>query len=162
MLKTETKSKAKILGKHIKSFLVGHEFEVVFELTNVVSTVFPGGSFGVLIEWPNGQLVQKNYQIPTLDPGEVHKTSPFNTGVLSRGYALFSFLSWGSNDGKELRFRDSSGKSIFGRPSFHAVLAKEPEEIYEFWGMIIAALSLAFLVGIELIRFLIWLRALLN
>lgn len=162
MLKTESKPKAKILRKHIKSFLVGHEFEVVFELTNVGSTVFPGGNFSVIIEWPNGQIVQTpNYQIPKLGSGNTYKTAPFTTNGLSRGYALFSFSSWGSNDGKDLRFRHPSGRSL-GTLSFHAILAKDPEEIYEFWGMIIAAFSLAFLVGIELIRFLIWLGTLLN
>ena len=163
LLKVESKSKAKILRKHVKSYLVGHEFEVCFELTNVGSTVFPGGNFSVSIEWPNGQTVQEPYQIPTLDPGEV-RMHAFTTGALSRGFALFTFQSSLANDGKPVNFRKPSGELIPSGPprtvySFYSILAKEPEEIYEFWGMIIAAVSLAFLVGIELTRFLIWLSA---
>ena len=161
MLKAESRSKAKIMRKQLKSYMVGHKFEVFFELTNVGSTVFPGGTFSVIIVWPNGQIVQTpKYQIPKLGTGNTYKTTPFTTDAISRGYGLFSISMWGSKDGRDLRFRDASGKS-FGN-SFHAILAKEPEEIYEFWGMIIAAASLAFLVGIELIRFLIWLGTILN
>lgn len=161
MLKAESKSKAKILWKHVKSYMVGHKFQVLFEFTNVGSTVFPGGSLGVLITWPNGQVVQFEYQIPKLGLGDMYKAPHFTTDALSRGYGLFSVSSYGSKEG-EVRFRDQSGKSIFGQPSFYSVLAKEPEEIYEFWGMVIAAISLAFLVGIELIRFVIWLGTLMN
>ena len=162
MLKTETKSKAKILGKRVKSYFVGRKFEVAFELTNIGSTVFPGGFFSILIEWPNGQIVQKTYEMPALSPKESHKTPPFTTGALSRGFALFSFSHYYSKDGKDLKFLDPSGATVFHEASFYSVLAKEPEEMYEFWGMIIAALSLAFLAGIELVRFLMWLGTILN
>jgi len=162
MLKTETKSKAKILGKRVKSYLVGQEFEVTVELTNKGSAVFPGGSFTVSIEWPNGQTVRTSYQISMLNLGEVRKLPPFTTGALSRGFATFTLESSPANDGKPVNFHKPSGELIPSGPpgtvySFYSILAKEPEEIYEFWGMIIAAVSLAFLVGIELTRFLIWL-----
>jgi hypothetical protein len=162
MLETEAKTKAKILGKRVESYLVGQEFEVAVKLTNIGSAIFPGGSFIVSIEWPNGQTVQEEYQIPMLNPGEVHKWSPFTTGGLSRGFALFTLQSSPANDGKPVNFHKPSGELIPSGPprtvySFFSILAKEPEEIYEFWGMIVSAVSLAFLVGIELTRFLIWL-----
>ena len=160
-MKTESKSKAKIL----RSYLVGHKFEVLFELTNVGSAIFPGGKFTLRIDWPNGQVVEETFQIPALGLGEVHKTSPLTTKALSRGFALFTLANSHANDKKPVSFRKGSGELIRSGPlgtvySFYSILAKEPEEIYEFWGMIIAAVSLAFLVGIELIRFLIWLRTL--
>jgi len=163
-LKVESNSKAKILGKQLKSYLVGYKFEALFELTNVSPAVFPGGTFTLNIEWPNGQIVSDTFQIPALDPGEVHKIPPLTTGALTRGFALFTLDARApANDNKPIVFRSASGEPIpSGAPrtvySFYSILAKEPEEIYEFWGMLIAAFSLAFLVLIELIRLIIHLR----
>jgi len=167
MLKTESKSKARILGKHLKSHVVGHEFEVLFELTNIGSIVFPGGDFTVNIEWPNGQEVIETLQIPVLNPGNMHKTSPLTTEALSRGFALLTLGGVRANDKKPVKFCKESGESIVSGPprtvyAFYTILAKEPEEIYQFWAMLLSAVSLVFLVGIELIRFLMWLGTVLK
>ena len=160
-LTAESKSKAKILRMPLDSYLVGKEFEVLLEVTNVGSAFFPGGKFKVSITWPNGQTVEEDIQIPPLNPSEASKTSRFTTNALCRGFALFTLESLPANDGKRISFRKASGESIPSGPpgkvhSFYSILANEPEEIYEFWGMIIAATSLAFLAVIELIRFIIW------
>lgn len=157
LLKAETKSKAKILGKHLKSFVAGQEFVVTYKLTNNAKTVFPGGTFRVNIAYPIGQTVWEDYVIPKLDPNETYTTPIFITEALASGYALFVLTKVRSNDTKPVDWLKSPGEALALEPnSFYSIQAKEPEEIYEFWGMLISAFSLLSLLAIEIIRFIFY------
>jgi len=155
-LKAASKSRAKILGLPVKSYIEGKNYVVSFQLTNIGNNIFPGGRLSVSITWPNGQFVVQNYLIPPLDPNSMHTTSDIETGAMSRGYALFIGQII-ANDQKPVTVHSPPGRPIKPPMSFYSIIAKSPEEIYEFWGMMIAAISLISL-ALEKVIFLInWL-----
>lgn len=161
VLKVESKSKAKILGKRVKSYLVGQDFEVTYRIENIGDGEFAGGIVKILISWPNGQGEITPYTIPLLKGGDERplEPSPSTWGVLSRGFALFSLLDAKYHFGRPITiYKDEENQIPMGKqaPAFYSVLGKEPEEIYEFWGMIISAIALVILVGDKIIQFLKW------
>jgi len=163
LLQVETKSKAKVLGKSVKHYLVGQDFEVVYKLGNIGDQLFPGGHFSVQIRWPNGQIEQTPYTIPQLQLGETKPAEPKSTwGVLARGFGLLYITSSTDNDGKEIIFYRSPEDAIPRKVSFYAVLGKEPEELYQYWALIIATGSLLILVGEKVFQIIKWIISLLN
>jgi len=150
LIEAKTKSKAKILGLPTKSFLEGGEYGVSFIITNLGSKPFPGGQMILKVEWPTNQAVTFGFSIPQILPGESFVEDEIGTNVLSKGYGLFFWKSASSSDGKPVRlFRNrQSPIPVDKRSSFHAIFGKGPEEIYELWGMLIAAFSL-FIIALE-------------
>ena len=51
-------------------FVVGREFEVSYEVTNIDSRIFPGGTLTVAISWPNGQSVVNSCLLYTSDAAD--------------------------------------------------------------------------------------------
>lgn len=151
LLQAESRSKAKILRKSVKDYVVGQNFQVVYKLTNIGYQLFPGGTFSVEIKWPNGQIEVTPYTIPQLAPNETRSAEPKSEwGVLSRGFALFFVTSAVDNYGKDIIFYSDPKNTISGLVSFYSVLGKDPEELYQYWAMIAAVVALFILVGEKL------------
>jgi hypothetical protein len=152
LLRAETKSEAKILGKHIHHYLAGQNFRVVYKLENIGDQIFPGGFFTVTIQWPNGQFEITTYTIPQLEPRKAKLAEPTSIwGVLCRGFALFFLGDARDKNGQGIIFYKSPDNTISRAASFHSVLGIESEEIYQFYAMIAAVVSLVILVGDKIV-----------
>jgi len=157
-----------------EAFLVGEDFEVTYSVTNIDMRHFPGGVLNIDIEWPNGQKESSPYQIRPLNVGE-HQPIRAPWGVLAPGFSLFFAVM---HQGATLRMT-SQGLNIFGGSgfsnlyrdearrhrilrgaSFFSVFGQNPEEFYELWGMMMAAVGLFILMLLEvlpsLIEFVEW------
>lgn len=157
LLSVESESKARVLGKKVKHYLVGQEFEVVYKLTNTGNQNFLGGSFTVEIHWSNGQYETTTYTIPPLSPGDTKLAKPkSNWGVLSRGFALFFLMDAKDNTGKNITLYKNPQNPIPKTVSFYSVLGKEPEELYQYWALIVAIIALLILVGEKALQILLW------
>lgn len=156
MIDTLTKSKAKFL-KFIpmKSFVEGEKYEISFELENIGEEVFPGGILYFKIGWPSQQVVRGHFMIPRLRRNKNYGTPKFLTDVLSDGYGLVSIKMYNVEDeqGKSWQVElyrkriKPYGERVQDRidtsASVHSIRGKSWEEIYEFWALIAAAISLA-------------------
>lgn len=156
VLQVESRSRGKVLGKEVKDYLVGQNFEVEYKFQNIGDQPFPGGSFSVVINWSNGQFEQTTYTIPALAPKEIKLAEPKSIwGVLSRGFALFFLVNAHNSNGNEISiFRDEKDE-LPKLVSFYSVLGKEPEELYQFWALIAAVGSLIILVGEKVLQLII-------
>ena len=72
------------------------------------------------------------------------------TEALARGYGLFFCKKWEANDGKSIRLFDAQGRLIDSKAAIYSIPVKTWEEIYSFWALVVAVLSLA-IVAIETI-----------
>lgn len=81
LLKAETTSEARVLGKRVSHYLVGQNFKVIYKLENMGEQAFPGGSITVNIQWPNGQFEIRTYTIPPLEPKEAKTAESVSTWV---------------------------------------------------------------------------------
>jgi len=156
LIKTETISEAKILGKRVHHYLVGQNFKVVYKLENAGDQVFPGGRFTVAIQWPNGQFEVTPYTVPSLKPKEAKQAEPASTwGVLCRGFALFFLVDARDKEGKDIILHKTPNDPVSRQASFHSVLGIESEEIYQLWAMIAAVVSLLVLVSEKVIQLIL-------
>lgn len=104
----------------------------------------------VRVKWPTNQIVTFPFGMPKILPSESFTKNEIGTNVLSRGYGLFFCKSVSSFDGKPVHLVRNHQDPIPVKPdsSFHAIFGKGSEEIYELWGMLIAAFSL-FIIALE-------------
>lgn len=171
VLKVDVKSMAKVLGLNLKSYLVGHNFKVIYNLKNEGDQTFPGGYMRIQILWPNGQIEQTSYSIPKITPTETKQAidsrtnEPFSIwGVLSRGFALF-FLGGATlvnNQALILYGSPDIEHGIRGDSSFFSILGKEPEELYQLWALIFAIASLLILVSDKVLNIFKWIASIFN
>jgi len=163
LLQVESKSKATILGKSLRDYLVGQNFRATYKLTNIGDQLFPGGFFAVEIRWPNGQFENTPYTIPQLAPSESKLAEPQSDwGVLSRGFALFYLVDTRDNNGKDIIFYSGPNDTIPRSVSFYSILGKDPEELYQYWAMIVGAAALVILVGEKLFEMIRWIVPLIK
>jgi hypothetical protein len=161
LLQVESKSKAKVLKKSVKHYLVGQSFQVAYKVKNIGDQLFPGGTFYVQIIWPNGQLEGWTYTIPQLTPEETSIAEPKSErGVLSQGFALFYLRNARDNEGKGITLYKSPKDTLSVGNSFYSVLGKEPEELYQYWALIVAIGALLILVGEKVFQTIIWILSL--
>ena len=148
----------------MKSFVQGEKYEISFKLENIGKEVFPGGELYFKITWPSQQEVRHHFPIASLRRNETHDTPKFLTDVLSDGYGLIyvsmpyvkdeqgNFCQIDFYSGKRVEDRFGIGRSI------SSVKSRTWEEIYEFWALIVAVISLAVIaIDIVLERFFAWL-----
>jgi len=152
-----TRSKAKFLKLFpLKSFIEGEEYEVSLQVANIGQVDFPGGSLRVKASWPSLQTASFSLPVIPLRKGEYTITSKFTSDVLCDGYCLLFVDRPDIRDtqGKPLELEFYSGRSVEDRLdtnfSISAIKAKTWEEIYEFWALIIAAISLL-VIAIDII-----------
>ena len=156
-LRAESRSKARVIGRDVKDYLVGHNFEVIYELQNIGDQPFPGGSFLVVIQWSNGQFEQTSYSIPMLQPKDIKSAEPKSIwGVLSRGFALFFLMDAKDNNGKDITLYKNEQDEVPKKASFYSILGREPEELYQFWALIATVASLVILVSEKILQLAIW------
>jgi len=164
IIKPLTESKAKflrIIPMRKKSFVEGEKLEISFELENLSNEIFPGGMLYFYINWTSGQQVRHSFPIPPLKPNQIWVTSKFETDALSHGFALIYIRMPDIHDeqGKPHDVEFYSGRRVENyidiRASVAAIKVKTWEEIYEFWALIVAALSLLIIALDKIYWFLI-------
>ena len=140
-----------------ESFIVGHEFEVNYTITNIGDDVFPGGSLVISIDWPNGQREITPYEIPRLKPENDHTLGPSRWGILSSGFALFyAYLivpGQREKTGVDIvsLFRDDINE-IKNDVCFFSLFGQTREEFYQYWAMIFAVLGVWILILEKLLQ----------
>ncbi len=140
-----------LIGKtetdNIFGFVVGAEIRVTWEITNLDSRTFPGGTLVIVMAPPNGQYVQFAYSVKSLKPVEKdvkdqnQNGSPLTTNVLAPGFTLFS---------AEMIMAQPYSAEIYSPPgelrvkgtSFHSLLGKSKEEFYAIIGLYLASVGL--------------------
>jgi len=154
-LRIKCASKARILRIKVKSFLVGQKFDSVVRVTNFGKEIFPGGTSTFKIIWPSGQSLTVSYEIPRLAPNETYEQTHPDLETLAPGYILF-FSKISSVDNRQITLTSGPEGLVLdeGFPLYH-VVAKNPEEIYEYYAMLIAAFSLFMLMVERLIAYLL-------
>ena len=163
LIEARTKSKAKILGIPVKSFLEGERYSVSFAVANLGLEPFPGGELFARIEWPTRQIVLFPHTLPKIMPSHSVLTKEEESDVLSKGYGLF-FCEIASSDGEHVRLLKFGKNPIpitSKNESFGSVHGKTSEELYEFWGMLVAAISLLIIAAEKVVEFLLWLSSVL-
>ena len=148
----------KILGIPTKEFLESQLYHVFFTVTNLGTTVFPGGKLIVQVNWPNGQKVRfEEMDLPKLDKDHKSKTKKEFSTVLSKGFGLFKCIRIESIDGNDVKLwrnREDDLGTWNGMPNdivkskdaFHTIYGKPVEEIYTLYALMIAAASLLILI----------------
>jgi len=159
LIEAQTKSKAKILGIPVKSFVEGQEYTQSFLLTNLGKEPYPGGKLFIKTGWASQQNVDSEYEIPEILPKESYRTLERVARVLSSGYGLIAVVDIGPEDAESVELFKNAEKPIFleFNEAFHLVPGKAHEEIYEFWAMIIAAFSLLIIALEKIVEFVQWL-----
>ena len=163
-----TWSKAKLLRYlFTKDYIEGQIFEGHIKITNIGKFNFPGGSFRLWIDFPDGRNTFNDLEIKPTEVKNSTITDKFIHKAMARGYALFTITHLRPKD-KQLCLAYNSNHIViyptdyYERPALHTFRAKAPEEIYEFWGFILSAFGLAIIAGEKVIRFLKWLLPLLS
>ena len=150
----------------MKSFLEGRKYKLSFSVTNLGEKTFPGGELKVTVLWSTQQQNEFPFELPEILPKETYQTEERESDVMSRGYGLFFARVFGSPHQKEFRlctgdpekpiaFKEYIPMANRGT-SFHFLYGQSNEEIYEFWGMMLAAISL-FIIALEkIVQFFLW------
>lgn len=141
-LEVDVKSSARILGLPVRSFVVGERFDAVYILTNKDEKAFLGGHLSALIRWPVGESRSLKIDIPRLEPGETCKLKDCGIPVLSQGYTTFQFSASSIEDKAIVITSKYSGVGLFPHPTWHFIVGKTREEIYQYWALLVAAASL--------------------
>jgi hypothetical protein len=139
----------KIKNRGIFGCTVGSEIELSWEVTNLGSQEFAGGTLVIVMAPANGQYVQFVYRLNPLKPNEtiiIDRNSdgnPLTTNVLSSGFTLFS--------ARVIPLLPTQPKvDIYSPPtelrspetSFLSMLGKTKEEIYSLIGLYLASTGL--------------------
>lgn len=163
LIEAKTESKAKVLGIPVKSFVEAQKFTQSFILTNLGKEPYLGGKLFIRIDWASQQRVDSEYEIPEILPKESYSTLERVEGVLSRGYGLISVRSLSCEDGGPVKLFRNPEKPfpLDSGVAFHLVFGKAHEEIYEFWGMLIAAFSLLIIALEKIVQLLLWVSSIL-
>jgi hypothetical protein len=154
-------SKAKLLKFfHTKSFYAHRPLEISFLFENVGEERFPGGIFSWHIDWPSGQSVHEDCEIPALERNEKRSSKPYQTDALSEGFGLIFIAKLPSvSNGFAIL---QAGTKEYKRPedlvdSIGSVLAKRSQETYTFYGLLISAIGLSISALDKVIVLLRWL-----
>ena len=167
LINAKTKSKARVIGIPVKSFLEGQRYRYSFSVTNLSERTFSGGELRITVIWPTQQTNNFSFELPEILPNATFQTEERESGVMARGYGLFFARMHGIFGAEEPRlYHGSIEKPIEFKEyipqanrgtSFHILFGRSNEEIYEFWAMVIAAISLGIIALEKIVEFMQWL-----
>ena len=161
LIEAKTESRAKILGIRVRSLLEGQRYCVSFIVTNLGEQSFPSGTMDVALGHYESQLGSyiTDIKLPEILPKESVEVGK-GEGVISfRGTALFEIHKIQSSDKKEVfPFKHPQNpKKIDWGQAFSSIHATTSDEIYQFWAMVIAAISLSIIALEKIVQFFLWL-----
>ncbi len=150
----ETKSNAKLFRIfRMTKILVGDRFSLNLEITNI-DEEFAGGLFEIWEEWPNGQLVHYQQALGHMGKDETTRIERPNWEALTPGYALFyvRITAFIGERKEEVNIFKSKNAPLPRLPdgrlsSFLSLLAVTKEEIYQYYALIVAIVSLVIIVS---------------
>ena len=144
----------------MKSFVEGEKYEISFRLENIGNEFFPGGDLPFQISWPSEQYTKGEFPIPPLKRNERYETPEASPNALSSGFGLvyIKLRQVKNEEGEDHKVEFYSGKRVEDyidiSESISKIKVKTWEEIYEFWALIVASISLA-IIALE--KVLLWL-----
>jgi len=97
-------------------------------------------TFKLRIQLRQGDLYDYSYlfNIPEISPGKKYETKPRNWTILNRKIITYSIEGTPQN----IIFSDVNGKGLIANSFLHQVVPTTPERVYEFWGFMVASVSL--------------------
>lgn len=140
-----SKSKAKLLCRRTKHFIVGQEYEIYFIIKNIGDEPSPPVTFSYTIHWPGTEAkTTEDIIAKSFGPGRFERSDPRTYTALSTGLGgVVATAHTNTPDKKEIKIWKKDG--IFIRNTtdmFELIYATTPEAIYEYWGVWIAAIGL--------------------
>lgn len=149
------KSKAKLFRGSMKTekFVGGEEYSFKLEFENIGNTDFPGGVGQIEAKCPPaGYSVFFNLHIPSIKKGKKVPLEEFVSDVPREGFTLFFPRKMDASDGAPVGIFDKNGKPRSENMSFAHIFAESRSEIYQYYMLIIAAVSLMVLVILSLFQ----------
>ena len=133
-----SKSKAKLLGRRTKHFIVGQEFEIYFEVKNVGGEPSPPTIFYYTINWPGTKAeTVENFKIKSIESGQSEKSETATYRALSTGLGgVTVYANTDQHPIDKVQVWEKEGE-IPQRLTkmFELIYATTPEAIYEFWAL---------------------------
>ncbi len=168
-IKGHSKSNAKLLCKRTKHFIVGQKYEIHFVVKNISKETSPSGRCFIIIYWPGSKAdTTMDFHVKRLGPDKCDVSKKWRFDALSTGLALISLNQIKPNhyaykkllarneidkNGKsKLNFvtHDDEEKELHTSKVFDFFYVTTPEAIYEYYALIVAAISLVSLLLIEI------------
>lgn len=147
------------------AFIVGKRFDIEFQLTNVSHRTFPGGELLLSVRWTGEREDWYRIEIPHLSDGEATEPYIRDYSAIEPGYGMI-FARVHPYSDSEYRERSSRFSChLFlrdmnlGDAEAHvgSVFAQTPEEFYQLWAMLLAAIGLSYILIKDIIGlFLSW------
>jgi hypothetical protein len=136
-------------------FVEGSKIEFSWEVTNIDSRPFSGGSLIITMSPSNGMFVRFMYEVKALQPNEktiIDKNldgTPLIDTVLASGFTLFSAqMNNADVYSPPTVYRDP-------RTAFMSILGKSKEQVYSLFGLIVAAIGLVGTTILGIVQLLI-------
>jgi len=148
-IKAESSFKMPILRiPRRKTFVTGGEYKLSARIKNFDPEDFHGGTFLVLVRWPNKLTVRWEFEIETLTPNEVISVDYGVTHVLDDSPALFLVKGTDVNE-QAISFCDMNANRLKPQPRefdagfvhIYTIIPKNAEELYQLWAVIVAIIS---------------------
>ena len=162
-IEVNKKSLAKILKIFsTKTIISGNKFELTFKIRNLCKDVFPGGELFYDIHWTAcNQTVRGSFVITPLASGNTFESDKITTDALCAGFGLILLnrqQRWTVKD-KLVYFhtKEAPDEPVSPEAAVDSIDSRAAEELYQFWAMIISAISLGIIALEKAIQFLIWL-----
>lgn len=133
----------KRLGK--SAFLVGNNYRLSFNITNIGRQLSPKGQLIISVIWANSQTVNMKFDIPTLNSGESRSFTSEPTGILTPWFGLFYANFYLTSIITHPIYRNKNEK-IDPKTAFFSIFAQEIEEFHQFWAMIASVVALWLIV----------------
>jgi len=139
------------------AFIVGRRFDIEYQLTNVSRRKFPGGELILSVSWTSQPTDWYRIDIPPLVDGETTELDKREYSALEPGYGMifakgnpYSDFEQFEKPRGERRF--TSDLNLFlkdrnlgdTRVHVNTIFAQTPEEFYQLWAMIFAAIGLCY------------------
>ena len=150
-IRAETKPRTKLtlhwtLPVTLNRYVRGEPFEIFYEFRNDSDQPFPGGGCTLHITCQVMHLLEIELcTIPPLKPTETHKTESKTWGVLSEGHIGIICQDIKVKDGKQVELYRWDGRSASSNVFIHGFFAETWETLYQFWVVLISAISLLIL-----------------
>lgn len=155
MLYIVTESKAKILGKKIKSYVLGQPFEIGVGIKNIGKNVVKDLKFSFSIIWSNQQRVTFESEEPIELLPNKGTIGQFESNAMAHGYGLFMMGKVKDNTSNVNLF-DINSKPLKRMGAIHTIYAKTGEEVFSYYALIVASISLVIIALEKLYPFFLW------
>ena len=144
------RTKAKLLGVPVPSYLIGQDYEIFYRYTNLGDEKSEETNHVIKVDWDVSHSSQKGYDIPSIDAGDFYETEKRVFPVLSLSLGHIHLEYEEGDEENQPIFRKKDDKKISPNESFDFIVPNSPDGVYEKYALIIAAIALVAQLVIDL------------